>query len=82
MHRGAVGKAPENTLASIRAAIADASDWLEIDVGSWFDPRFSGERVPTLVEVLEAARGKAHVVIELKYYGHDQQPMNRHWHAR
>jgi len=23
--------------------------------------------------VLEAARGKAHVVIELKYYGHDQQ---------
>ncbi|MGB5717222.1 MAG: glycerophosphodiester phosphodiesterase, partial [Gammaproteobacteria bacterium] len=111
-HRGAAGKAPENTLASIRAAIADASDWLEIDVqetadgevivihdsdfmnlagvdlkvwdatleqlrdidvGSWFDPRFSAERVPTLVEVLEAARGKAHVVIELKYYGHDQQ---------
>jgi len=111
-HRGAAGKAPENTLASIRAAIADGSDWVEIDVqetvdgevvvihdsdfmklagvdlkvwdgtleqvrdidvGSWFDPQFSAERVPTLVEVLEEARGKARVVIELKYYGHDQQ---------
>ena len=111
-HRGAAGRAPENTLASIRAAIEDASDWVEIDVqetvdgevvvihdsdfmklagvdlkvwdgtleqirdidiGSWFDPQFSAERVPTLVEVLEEAKGKARVVIELKYYGHDQQ---------
>jgi glycerophosphoryl diester phosphodiesterase len=111
-HRGAAGKAPENTLASIQQAITDGTDWVEIDVqetadgevivihdsdfmklasvnlkvwdgtleqirdidiGSWFDPQFSAERVPTLVEVLEASRGKAHVVIELKYYGHDQQ---------
>jgi glycerophosphoryl diester phosphodiesterase len=111
-HRGAAGRAPENTLASIRAAIEDASDWVEIDVqetvdgevvvihdsdfmklagvdlkvwdgtleqirdidiGSWFDPQFSAERVPTLIEVLEEAKGKARVVIELKYYGHDQQ---------
>jgi hypothetical protein len=34
----------------------------EIDVGSWFDPRFSAERVPTLAEVLELARGKARVI--------------------
>ena len=111
-HRGAAGRAPENTLASIRAAIEDASDWVEIDVqetvdgevvvvhdsdfmklagvdlkvwdgtleqirdidiGSWFDPQFSAERVPTLAEVLEEAKGKTRVVIELKYYGHDQQ---------
>jgi glycerophosphoryl diester phosphodiesterase len=111
-HRGAAGKAPENTLASIRQAITDGTDWVEIDVqetadgevivihdsdfmklasvnlkvwdgtleqirdidiGSWFDPQFSAERVPTLAEVLEESRGKAHVVIELKYYGHDQQ---------
>ena len=111
-HRGAAGKAPENTLASMRMAIEDGTDWLEIDVqesadgevmvihdsdfmklsnvnmkvwdgslaeirdidvGGWFDPQFSAERVPTLAEVLELARGKAHVVIELKYYGHDQQ---------
>jgi len=111
-HRGAAGKAPENTLASIRQAINDGTDWVEIDVqetvdgqvvvihdsdfmklagvnlkvwngtleqikeidiGSSFDPEFSTERVPTLIEVLEEARGKAKVMIELKYYGHDQQ---------
>ena len=111
-HRGAAGKAPENTMAAIRQAITDNADWVEIDVqetadgavvvmhdsdfmklasvdlkvrdgtlqqirdidvGSWFDPRFSAERVPTLLEVLEKTRGKARVVIELKYYGHDRQ---------
>ena len=45
----------------------------QIDVGSWFDPVFAGERVPTLRAVLEEARGKAGVVIELKYYGHQQR---------
>lgn len=111
-HRGAAGKAPENTLASIRQAIEDGADMIEIDVqesldgevvvfhdsdfmklsgvnlkvwdgtlkqlqeidvGSWFDFRFSTERVPTLAEVLEEVRGASRVVIELKYYGHDQQ---------
>ena len=111
-HRGAAGKAPENTLASVRLAIDDGADWVEIDVqesadgevvvihdsdlmklagvdlniwdgtrqqlqdidvGSWFSPEFSKQRIPTLVEVLETARGKSGVVIELKYYGHDQQ---------
>ncbi len=111
-HRGAAGKAPENTLASIRQAQEDNTDWVEIDVqetadgkvvvihdsdfmklagvdlkvwdgsleqvqqidvGSWFSPEFSAERVPTLKEVLETSRGKSAVVIELKYYGHDQQ---------
>ena len=111
-HRGAAGKAPENTLASIQQAIRDGADWIEIDVqessdgevvvihdsdfmklagvnlkvwdatlkqlkeidiGSWFGPDFSAERIPTLQEVLEETRGQARVMIELKYYGHDQQ---------
>jgi len=111
-HRGAAGKAPENTLASVQQAIEDGADWIEIDVqeskdgevvvihdsdfmklagvsmkvwegtlkqlreidiGSWFSPDFSAERVPTLTEVLAAARGRSRVVIELKYYGHDRQ---------
>ena len=111
-HRGAAGKAPENTMAAIRQAIADDTDWVEIDVqetrdgevivihdsdfmklagmsqkvwevpleksrkidiGSWFSAEFSNERVPTLKEILEEVRGKARVLIELKYYGHDQQ---------
>lgn len=31
-HRGGAGLAPENTLAAIRQAIADGTDWVEIDV--------------------------------------------------
>jgi glycerophosphoryl diester phosphodiesterase len=44
-----------------------------IDIGSWFDPKFGEERVPTLKAVLEECRGRIGVNIELKYYGHDQQ---------
>lgn len=51
---------------------ASLSEVQAIDIGSWFDPAFSNERVPTLKEALETARGKTNVVIELKYYGHDQ----------
>ncbi len=111
-HRGAAGKAPENTLAAVHQAIDDGADWVEIDVqetadgevvvfhdsdfmklvsvdlkvwegtleeiqaldiGSWRDARFAGERVPTLREVLETARGRVGILIELKYYGHDQR---------
>ena len=111
-HRGAAGKAPENTLASIMQAIEDGADWVEfdvqetsdgevvvvhdsdfmklaginlkvweatfsqiqdIDIGSWFAPEFAAERVPTLREVLNKVKGKGRVVIELKYYGHDDR---------
>jgi glycerophosphoryl diester phosphodiesterase len=110
-HRGASGRAPENTMASIVAAIEDQTDWVEIDVqetkdgvvivahdsdlkkvsgngikiweatadelrsidiGSYFDPKFKDERVPTLADVLTACKGKVGVNIELKYYGHNQ----------
>lgn len=40
-----------------------------VDVGSWFDLKFSDERIPTLREVLELCKGKIGVNIELKYYG-------------
>lgn len=109
-HRGAAGARPENTLASVRKAIEDKADWIEVDVqetadgevvvihdsdfmklagrnlkiwdatmpqlaeidiGSWFDPAYAAERTPTLAEVLEIARGRAKVLVELKYYGHD-----------
>jgi glycerophosphoryl diester phosphodiesterase len=110
-HRGAAGAAPENTMASFERAIADGTDYVEldvqenadgevvvihdsdlmkiggvnlkiwdatgeqlrdIDVGSWFSPEFSGERVPTLEQVLELCKGRARVNIELKYYGRDE----------
>ncbi len=104
-HRGFSGKAPENTLASFRAAIDAGSDMIELDVhltrdnevvvihddtlertttgkgnvadktlaelksldaGVWFNPRFVGERIPTLAEVLTLVRGRILVNIELK----------------
>ena len=47
-----------------------SSDLDRLDVGAWFSPDHAGARVPRLSEVLEAARGRSMVLIELKYYGH------------
>ncbi len=41
------------------------------DIGSYFDPQFASERMPTLAEVLEVCRGRVGVNIELKFYGHN-----------
>jgi glycerophosphoryl diester phosphodiesterase len=41
-----------------------------VDVGSYFDPRFRDERVPTLADALDACKGVSRVDIELKDYGH------------
>jgi glycerophosphoryl diester phosphodiesterase len=47
------------------------ADIQQIDVGSWFGNEFADQRVPTLRRVLTTVRGRAKLVIELKYYGHD-----------
>jgi glycerophosphoryl diester phosphodiesterase len=39
----------------------------DIDVGSWFAPEFSSERIPTLQEAIDLARGRIKLNIELKY---------------
>ncbi|WP_085797609.1 glycerophosphodiester phosphodiesterase [Falsiruegeria litorea] len=66
-------------LAGVNLTIWDATmeDLAKIDIGSWFDPAYSDERPPALREVLQAARGKSKVLIELKYYGHDVDLENR-----
>lgn len=51
---------------------ATMEDVVRIDIGSWFDPAYAAERAPLLSEVLLAAKGRAGVLIELKYYGHDE----------
>lgn len=38
----------------------------QLDAGSWFDPRFADERVPTFAEVIEIARGRAGIFPETK----------------
>lgn len=62
-------------LARNKTKVWDArlSDLQNIDIGNSFGPSFQNERVPTLSEVLKLCQGKTGVLIELKYYGHDQQ---------
>ncbi|MEK4298238.1 glycerophosphodiester phosphodiesterase family protein [Oceanobacillus sp. FSL W8-0428] len=38
----------------------------QLDAGSWFGPEFSGERIPTFEEIIDAYRGKIGLLIELK----------------
>ena len=49
-------------------AIADMTleELKQLDAGSWFDPKFAGERLPTLDESLELAKGQVGVLIEIK----------------
>jgi glycerophosphoryl diester phosphodiesterase len=44
-------------------------DLAKIDIGSWRSPDFSAERTPTLDQALALCKGRAGVIIELKYYG-------------
>ena len=45
------------------------------DAGSWFDDKFGGERVPTLVEVFEAMPGDLLIYVELKVRGLGAWPL-------
>ncbi|PYT36972.1 MAG: glycerophosphoryl diester phosphodiesterase [Acidobacteria bacterium] len=47
------------------SAIA-SRDLRRLDAGAWFSSRFRGERIPTLEEALEGARGRSGLNIEIK----------------
>ena len=49
----------------------------DIDVGTWFDPAFSSERIPTLQQVIDLARGQIALNIELKYTWEDPELARR-----
>jgi len=49
-----------------RVAATPLAQLKRLDAGSWFDPAFAGERIPTLEEVLEAMGGRLLLNIELK----------------
>jgi glycerophosphoryl diester phosphodiesterase len=38
----------------------------KLDAGSWKDKRYAGQRIPTLMEVLEYSRGKVNLSLDLK----------------
>lgn len=56
---------------------ATAADLAEIDIGSWFGPDYADARAPLLRDVLAVVKGRAGLLIELKYYGHDVDLENR-----
>lgn len=45
----------------------------KLDAGSWYHPRFSGERIPTLQEVIDLVKRKAKICIELKVRGIEEE---------
>lgn len=53
------GRVIDHTVAELRS----------LDAGAWFGPLFSGEQIPLLEEVLEMAKGKKNLFIELKQMG-------------
>jgi glycerophosphoryl diester phosphodiesterase len=56
-------KIAESTLAELQS----------YDIGSWFDPGFSDQRIPTLQQILELCKDRIGVNIELKYYGGERR---------
>lgn len=50
------GRVADHTLTALR----------KLDAGSWFDKKFQGEKIPTLVDVLHLCRGRIAVNIEVK----------------
>ncbi len=48
------------------------SELRRLDAGSWFSPRFAGEPVPTLEEVLHWAEGRLRLNLEIKEYAAGQ----------
>jgi glycerophosphoryl diester phosphodiesterase len=56
----------------------DALSWdslRDLDAGSWFDPRFAGERIPLLDAVLDAVGGRVRFNIEIKHQRRGMQPI-------
>ncbi len=43
----------------------------KLDAGSWFDPKYKDERVPTMKAILELAKGKIDVLLDLQASGED-----------
>ena len=47
------------------------SELKQLDAGSSFDSAYRGERIPTLIQVAEACKGKIDLLLDLKEQGHD-----------
>ena len=58
----------ERTTGGVPGAVADytLAELQRYDAGSWFDPAFAAERIPSLAKALDLARQKIGVYIEIK----------------
>jgi len=55
--------------SNIKVSDTHSKQLREMDIGKKFSAEFTGQRIPTLEEVLVACKGKIGVIIELKHYG-------------
>jgi glycerophosphoryl diester phosphodiesterase len=51
------------------AADLTLADLQKLDAGSWFDVKYKGERIPSLIESAQACRGKIDLLLDLKEQG-------------
>ncbi len=49
-----------------RVAQVDFAKLAQLDVGAWLDPRFRGQHIPALDEVLERYAGRTRLLLEIK----------------
>ena len=61
------GLITEKTLAELKA----------LDAGTWYDPKFAGERLPTLAESLAMAKDRIGVYVEIKSVADDGPVMEQ-----
>ena len=59
------GKGSDLTLAELQ----------KLDAGTWFDPKYRGVKIPSLIEAAKACRGRIDLLLDLKEQGdtYDQQ---------
>ena len=64
----------ERTTSGAGAVRASSLQYVRsLDAGSWFEPRFGGEKVPVLSEVLERIRGRMAINVEIKAEAVDEE---------
>jgi glycerophosphoryl diester phosphodiesterase len=68
LHDDTVDRTTDGTGKVAGLTLADIK---QLDAGVKFDPKYRGERVPTLREVLQAAKGKVGVMLDLKEDGEE-----------
>ena len=70
IHDDAVDRTTDGTG---RVGDLSADELRALDAGSWMSPKYCGEKIPTLSEVLELTASRAGIVVELKHAS-DQYP--------